>query len=378
MTPGRPEDRREKRATDTNLTDLGWQPFFEQHFAELCETGDIPARVARQEKTRYLLYGEAGELTAEVSGKLRHDAASRADLPVVGDWVVITPRPNEDTATIHAVLPRKSSFSRKQAGAITEAQVVAANVDTAFLVSGLDGGRNFNLARIERYLTLAYESSANPVIVLNKSDVCDEVERCVQDVERIALGVPIHPVSALTTDGLDDLRAYLTVGQTVVFLGSSGVGKSTLINSLLGDERLAVAAVRKGDHQGRHTTTWRELILLPDGGMLIDTPGMRELQMWGNEDAMRTGFQDIEALAEGCRFRDCRHRGEPGCAVKAAVADGTLDAGRLESYRKQERELAHLARKQSQKARLIEKAKWKQIGKWIRDFTKHSPKRREE
>ncbi len=340
-----------------NLAELGWQPLFEQAFERYRKEGLAPARVAREQKSVYAVYGEAGELTAEVSGKLRHDARSHADLPAVGDWVVIHPRPKEGRATIDAILPRKTRLSRKDAGTRTEEQVLAANVDLAFLVSGLDGGRNFNLQRIQRYLTLAREGEVRPVIVLNKTDVCDDVPSHVEAVEDIAFGVPIHAVSALEWDGIDELREYLAVGKTAAFLGTSGVGKSTLINALSGDDKLAVGDVRKGDHQGRHTTTWRELILLPGGGMVIDTPGMRELQLWGDEDTLGSSFQDIEELAEGCRFGDCRHAGEPGCAVHAAVEVGTLDVSRLESYREQARELRLLKRKQSDRNRRNKKAR---------------------
>ena len=340
-----------------NLAELGWQPLFEQAFERYRKEGLAPARVAREQKSVYAVYGEAGELTAEVSGKLRHDARSHADLPAVGDWVVIHPRPKEGRATIDAILPRKTRLSRKDAGTRTEEQVLAANVDLAFLVSGLDGGRNFNLQRIQRYLTLAREGEVRPVIVLNKTDVCDDVPSHVEAVEDIAFGVPIHAVSALEWDGIDELREYLAVGKTAAFLGTSGVGKSTLINALSGDDKLAVGDVRKGDHQGRHTTTWRELILLPGGGMVIDTPGMRELHLWGDEDTLGSSFQDIEELAEGCRFGDCRHAGEPGCAVHAAVEVGTLDVSRLESYREQARELRLLKRKQSDRNRRNKKAR---------------------
>ena len=348
-----------------NLATLGWNPLLDQHFEGFRSQGLSPARVAREYGQCYLVLCEQGELSAQVSGKLRHSAVERSDLPAVGDWVAIRPRFDEGKATIHAVLPRKSKFSRKTAGDITEEQVVATNVDTVFLVSGLDG--DFNVRRIERYLTLAWEGGANPVIVLNKMDLCADVDAHVAEVELIAFGVPIHPVSAKEKRGLDALRHYLQPGETAALLGSSGVGKSTLINSLLGVERQRVGSVREFDGKGRHVTSHRELVLLPGGGVLIDNPGMREIQLWGDEEGLAEGFADIEKLAAQCRFRDCRHDGEPGCAIGEVLESGTLDAGRWRSYLKLQRELKYLESRQDQKACLLEKERWKRLGKWSRD-----------
>jgi len=344
-----------------SLAELGWHAFFEPHFEAFRKQGLVPARVAREERDLFGVYGEVGRLTAEVSGRMRHEARSRGELPAVGDWVAIAPRPDEGQATIHAVLPRRSRFSRRQAGPETEEQILAANIDVAFLVSGLDGGRNFHLPTIRRYATLAWESGAGPVILLNKCDLCTEVEARVAAVGPVAPGVPVHAVSALVGHGMDDVRRYLEVGKTAVFLGRSGVGKSALINRLLGQDLLPVGAVRESDRRGRHTTTWRELILLPGAGVVIDTPGIRELQFWGDEEGVVAEFPDIEELSLGCRFRDCRHRTEPGCAVLAALAAGTLDADRLESYHSVQRELEDLAQRRDEKARLAEKARKRQM-----------------
>lgn len=339
-----------------NLIELGWNQFFNQRFEQFRNQGFVPARVAREHKHNYLVYSEQGELKAEVSGKFRHSAHSRAKFPTVGDWVAVKARLEERKATIHALLPRKSSFSRKavlsggmpDSGGKTEEQVLAANVDTVFLVSGLDG--DFNLRRIERYLAIAWDSGATSVIVLNKSDVCVDIKARIREVESIAFGVPIHPVSATENEGLDALHQYLNNCKTVAFLGSSGVGKSTIINSLLGMERLKVGAVRESDNRGRHITTYREMILLPNGGIVIDTPGMREIQMWADEEGLKRTFDDIEELATQCRFRDCRHKGEPGCAIQQALKDGILDAGRYKNYLKLQKELQHLAIRQNKKA----------------------------
>ncbi len=311
------------------LKALGWDSLFQKHFQMLKVPGSVPARVITESKDSYQVYSQYGELTAKISGKMRYHTEAQDQYPAVGDWVVIKPLVNEHKATIHAVLPRKSKFSRKVAGERTEEQVVSANVDTVFIVSGLDGGRNFNIRRIERYLTLAWSSGATPVIVLNKLDLCPDVDVCIRNVESMGTGIPIHPVSAKERIGLDALRSYLTKGHTVAFLGSSGVGKSALINALLGVEKQDTGEVREDDRMGRHTTTKRELILLPGGGIVIDTPGMREIQMWAGEDDLQGAFYDIEMLAKRCRFNDCSHNVESGCAVRAAIDHGDLDPARL-------------------------------------------------
>jgi ribosome biogenesis GTPase len=332
-----------------NLHTLGWGDFFAQHFAQ-CEGDDLsPARVAREHRESYIILTESGELGAEVSGKLRHEARSRADFPAVGDWAEVSVRQDEKRATIHAVLPRKSSFSRKavlaggkkNSGGKTDEQVLAANIDTVFLVSGLD--QDFNVRRIERYLTVAWDSGAAPVIILNKLDLCDDLVSYLQEVEAVAFDIPIHPICARDNEGVEELLQYLSPGKTVVFLGSSGVGKTTLINTLCGEERGKVQDVREDDSRGRHTTATRELMLLPSGAMVIDTPGMRGLQVWGDEDSLEQSFRDIAELAEQCRFGDCRHEAEPGCAVRQALADGTLDHKRFQNYLRLQKELAHLA-----------------------------------
>ncbi len=351
-----------------NLEDFGWNPFFQEHFQTLKISDSVPARVVSESKGSFQVYSQRGELTAKISGKMRYHAGEEKLYPAVGDWVVVKPLINEHKGIIHAVLPRKSKFSRKVAGERTEEQIVSANVDTIFVVSGLDGGRNLNLRRIERYLTLAWNSGASPVIVLNKVDLCPDVDIYIRSIEDIAPGISIHPVSAKKRIGLDALRNYLTIGSTAAFLGSSGVGKSALINALLGVGKLETGEVRDDDRMGRHTTTKRELILLPGGGIVIDTPGMREIQMWAGEEDLQGAFHDIEMLAKQCHFVDCSHNAESGCAVKAAIDRGELDPARLDSYQKLQNELKYLASREEHSARLYEKLKWKKIAKWSKEL----------
>jgi ribosome biogenesis GTPase len=354
--------------TPLDLAALGWRPQLAEHFAPLAAQGLWPARVAVRHNQLYRLYAERGELLAEVSGKVRHQAAGHQDFPVVGDWVAIGVRASESRATIHAILPRLSRFSRKAAGPETEEQVLAANVDTVFLVAGLDG--DYNPRRLERYLVMAWDSGAAPVILLSKSDLCGDVPARLAEIEAIAPGVPLYAVSPLRREGLDAVRGHLAPGRTVALLGSSGVGKSTLVNALLGEERLRTREVRLSDSRGRHTTTSRELIALPEGGLVIDTPGMRELSPWDAGEALPS-FDDVDELAAGCAFKDCRHEAEPRCAVLLAVEQGRLAAERLEGYRKLQREAHHLAAKQDQRVRLEEKRKWRAIHKAARS---HKPR----
>jgi ribosome biogenesis GTPase / thiamine phosphate phosphatase len=331
-----------------DLTVLGW----DEHFARLymtCNNNNLlPARVALEHRELYTVWTAQNEIRARVSGRFQHQAFSRADFPAVGDWVLIKLPDGEGDATIHSVLTRRSCFSRKavlaggptQGLGRTEEQVIAANVDTAFLVSGLD--LDWNPRRIERFLATTYDSGASPVIVLNKLDVCDEWAERVRDIAEIAPGVPVHAVSAVSRTGLVDLRKYLTAGRTAVFLGSSGVGKSTIINELLGEERLDTGGVRLNDSKGRHTTTRRELILLPEGGLVIDTPGLRRIQMWDDETGIERTYADIEQLVTQCRFSDCHHDSEPGCAVQEAIAGGELDASRFAAYVRLQKEIRSL------------------------------------
>lgn len=341
------------------LEDLGWTDSHTIDFEPHAAAGLLPGRVSEQHRGAYVVFTEAGEIRADTAGRLSHEATGFGDLPAVGDWVAIAHRPAENAGTIQAVLPRRTKFSRKVAWSATEEQVVASNVDTVFLLSSLND--DFNLRRLERYLTLGWESGAQPVIILTKTDLCDTVELRVLEVEAISFGVPVHPISSLTGDGLDVVRSYVEPGKTIALLGSSGVGKSTLVNTLVGEEILAVKEIRESDGEGRHTTTHRQLVPLPGGGLVLDTPGMRELQLWESAEGLSETFADIEDLAAECRFNDCAHGTEPGCAIRAALDDGTLEEGRWESYGKLQRELAHLERRLDKRAHADERKKWAKL-----------------
>jgi len=332
-----------------------------------------PARVSLEHTHIYRVLAAGGERLARVAGRLRHAATGRADFPAVGDWVAIETPAGGGDARIRAVLPRVSRFSRRAAGDVTEEQVVAANIDVVFLVSGLDG--DFNPRRIERYLVTAWESGAAPVILLNKADLVEDADAIVREVADLAKGVPVHAISAKRPDSLDRVREHLAPGRTAALLGMSGVGKSSIANALLGEARLRTHDVRESDSRGRHTTTGRQLVLVPGGGILIDTPGMRELQLWDVVEPVAGAFADVESIAEGCRFRDCRHAGEPGCAVVAAVAADMLPAARLESYRKLQGEQAHQARQQDERGRIETKRQGKIGAKALRQVLREKDRR---
>ncbi|MFH2036334.1 MAG: ribosome small subunit-dependent GTPase A [Candidatus Zixiibacteriota bacterium] len=344
-----------------NLNNLGWNEFFQHNFDKLGDANLIPARVAREHKEIYHVFSELGEMAAQVSGRYRFNCYSRADFPSVGDWVTIVPVVGESKAIIQNLLPRKTQFSRKAvlSPGETEEQILSANIDIVFIVTGLDG--NFKIRRLERYVSIAYDSGAKPVIILNKADLVDDFEQYIEKVKEIAIDLPIHPVSARQKTGLENLTTHLETGKTAVFLGSSGVGKSTIINGLIGTELLKTTDVRIDDSRGRHTTTHREMILLDSGGIVIDTPGMREIQAWDNQDGLSKTFSDIEELVGHCKFTDCQHNSEPGCAVKAAIEIGELDAHRFNNYLKLQKEMKYLEARKDQRARLDREDKWKKI-----------------
>ena len=337
-----------------SLADLGWDDRFAAAYEPWRSMTDVhPGRVAIEFNQIFRIYVDDGELDAVTAGRLKHRASSRAELPAVGDWVAVRKRPAEHRAVILAMLPRRSAFIRRAAGEPTGQQVVAANVDLVFIVMGLD--RDYNLRRLERYLLMARESGASPAILLTKPDLCADLSARIREVTTLAGDVVVHVVNAKAGEGLEQIRGHFAPGRTAALLGSSGVGKTTIINRLVGADTRRTQEVRAADSRGRHTTTHRELVMLPDGGLIVDTPGMRELQLWDASEAVRETFDDIEALAADCHFTNCRHRDEPRCAVKAAVAEGTVRAERLDSYLKLQNELAELARRQEERARKMKR-----------------------
>jgi ribosome biogenesis GTPase len=351
------------------LEALGWDPFFAGHFAAGATQGMVPGRVMSEHRGQYQVETAQGEMPARLTGRVRGQAATREHLPVVGDWLaleVLDERPPQ--AIVRGVLPRKSKLSRREPGSGRDEQPLAANIDTVFLTIGLDG--NYRVSRIERYLTFAWSSGATPVVLLTKADLCPERAERVRQAQAVAGQAPVHALSVVTGEGLEALAQYLRPGHTLALLGSSGVGKSTLINHLHGSDAQRTQAVRAGDDKGRHTTTHREMVLFPDGGIVIDNPGMRELQLWADEEAVTDVFQEIEALAAACRFRDCQHEQEPGCAVRRALEDGTLDPARYDNYLGLKRELRFLASRQDQRARQEQREQSKRIAKWTRQREK--------
>ena len=348
---------------------FGWDDFFKARFIQYSRPGLLPGRVMIQHKDRYVLFTEQGEVSGNVSGKFRFEITGLQDFPAVGDWVAFETDSGDHSAVIHHVLERRSKFSRKVAGDRPDEQVLAANIDIVFLVMGLDG--NYNLRRLERHLTVASESGARCVIILNKSDLCTHLEECTQEVCSIAHGVNVVVMSALQNENAAPLFSLLTPGTTGVLLGSSGVGKSTITNLLLNKEQVKVQKVRMTDSHGRHTTAHRELLVLPNGGMIIDTPGLRELQLWSGEEGLQESFDDIEELAVNCRFRDCGHETEPGCAVLDAVEQGTIEQERYESFQKLQNETRTQGTKNNPANKRMEKALGKKATKQLRHRPRH-------
>jgi len=351
-----------------SLEQLGWKGIFTEAMAPFYGQGLVPARVIAEHRGLYRVSGTAGEMPAEVTGRLMFVAKERLDYPVVGDWVAAAVSGMGERAVIHHILPRASILARKHAGRAIEGQAIAANIDFIFIVIGLD--HNFNLNRVERYLAVVSGSGARPIVVLSKSDLAADAEEKARDVRNRTVDAVVLAASARTGSGLEVLRDLLKGGRTGCFIGSSGVGKSSLINRLAGSELLRTAEVREADSKGRHTTSHRELFVLDSGGIVIDTPGMRELGLWGPGEGIERAFADIEELAGGCAFRDCTHRIEPDCAVRAAVDAGALELARLESFLKLGREQEYLEARTDRFKQQEKKAHDKTLSKAVKDVYK--------
>ena len=346
-----------------NLEHLGWDASLASAFGEYANAGHRPARVSAQEREGYKVMGAGGELPATLAGRFHHRVRHSEDIPAVGDWVATSV--HDGFARIHALLPRRTVLRRKLSNErVFAPQVVASNFDIVFIATSAN--REFNPRRLERMLTLVWESGATPVVLLTQIDLVDDAAPLIERAEAAAYGTRVHALSAHSGVGCAALAEYRTGRRTFVMLGSSGVGKSTLTNLLRGEQRMYVKTVRADDDRGRHTTTSRNLLLLPEGGAIIDTPGIRAVALWAAEEGLSSAFGDIEELAADCRFNDCGHKGEPGCAVGAALADGTLDVDRFASYQKLDRELAHIERKQNRQVASNTKQKWKKITKNMR------------
>jgi len=354
--------------TASDLTAFGWTPALADSFAPFAASGLVPGRVVLEHNHVYRVLTTAGEVLAEAAGRIKYLATGRHELPAVGDWVGVRPDPRGGRAQIRTILPRRSWFSRKAAGRGTEEQVLAANIDTVFLVFGLEGP--VNPRSIERYLLVARQSGARPVVVLNKSDVASDVAATLAEVRSIAGDTAVHAVTTRTPGGLAALEGFVGPGQTVALLGPSGAGKSSIVNALAGADLLAVGEVRDWDLRGRHTSVHRQLVATAAGGLVIDTPGMRELQLW-DTDEVSESFEDIAAVGAGCRFRDCLHDREPGCAVKAAVEAGTIDPARYANFLKLQREHEATLRKREERADLDAKRQSRIQGKALKALQKH-------
>ena len=361
------------------LNRIGWSDYFEAHLTALDDADLEPGRVVLAEKNQYQIWTRSGEFTATLAGRIRHHIKNKSEWPAVGDWLGVK-WADPESPVVHVVLPRKTSISRKVAGGRKrlaggpiEEQVIATNIDTIMIVVALD--QNYSLRRIERYLTVVYDSGAMPIIILNKADLCPDLSEKIAETESVAFGVPVFAISALDSESVASLQTYLVEGQTVSFLGSSGVGKSTIINTLLGYDRQKVLSISEHVGKGVHTTTTREIIQHPNGGLIMDNPGMRELQLWGDSADIEGVFQDIEALAEHCKFADCRHESEPGCAVRQAVEQGELDEGRYENYIKLRKELDYQEAKQLKGARVLEKERGKMYASYKKTLAQCNHKR---